>query len=108
MFDTVVVLSQPKQDLHFLLETNNEYKGLLGCFPDTLGVHKVLEKPRAYFCQVCVTLHTVCQHSSLLLKRPCWIIAACFVPLLAIAFGEQVHLTPICIHTLNYWEFQTK
>ncbi|KAL2098708.1 hypothetical protein ACEWY4_005188 [Coilia grayii] len=35
-----IVASQPKQDLHFLLETNNEYKGLLGCFPDTLGVHK--------------------------------------------------------------------
>uniref|UniRef100_A0A4W6D3C2 Sorting nexin n=1 Tax=Lates calcarifer TaxID=8187 RepID=A0A4W6D3C2_LATCA len=26
--------------LHFLMETNNEYKGLLGCFPDTIGVHK--------------------------------------------------------------------
>ncbi|XP_012692184.1 sorting nexin-9a [Clupea harengus] len=35
-----IVASQPKQDLHFLLETNTEYKGLLGCFPDTLGVHK--------------------------------------------------------------------
>lgn len=23
------------------METNNEYKGLLGCFPDTIGVHKV-------------------------------------------------------------------
>lgn len=22
------------------METNNEYKGLLGCFPDTIGVHK--------------------------------------------------------------------
>uniref|UniRef100_A0A665U6J8 Sorting nexin n=1 Tax=Echeneis naucrates TaxID=173247 RepID=A0A665U6J8_ECHNA len=31
---------QPKKDLHFLMETNNEYKGLLGCFPDTIGVHK--------------------------------------------------------------------
>ncbi|XP_062378701.1 sorting nexin-9a [Sardina pilchardus] len=35
-----IVASQPKQDLHFLLETNSEYKGLLGCFPDTIGVHK--------------------------------------------------------------------
>uniref|UniRef100_A0A8C4GU41 Sorting nexin n=1 Tax=Dicentrarchus labrax TaxID=13489 RepID=A0A8C4GU41_DICLA len=32
--------SNPKKDLHFLMETNNEYKGLLGCFPDTIGVHK--------------------------------------------------------------------
>uniref|UniRef100_A0A3B3RTG5 Sorting nexin n=1 Tax=Paramormyrops kingsleyae TaxID=1676925 RepID=A0A3B3RTG5_9TELE len=31
---------QPKKDLHFLMEVNNEYKGLLGCFPDTIGVHK--------------------------------------------------------------------
>ncbi|XP_056444465.1 sorting nexin-9-like [Gadus chalcogrammus] len=31
---------QPKRDLHFLLETNREYKGLLGCFPETLAVHK--------------------------------------------------------------------
>lgn len=23
------------------MENNNEYKGLLGCFPDTIGVHKV-------------------------------------------------------------------
>ncbi|KAK7153197.1 hypothetical protein R3I93_011179 [Phoxinus phoxinus] len=35
-----MVSAQPKKDLHFLLETNNEYKGLLGCFPDTIGVHK--------------------------------------------------------------------
>uniref|UniRef100_A0A667ZS66 Sorting nexin 9 n=1 Tax=Myripristis murdjan TaxID=586833 RepID=A0A667ZS66_9TELE len=34
------VVFQPKKDLHFLLETNNEYKGLLGCFPDTIAVHK--------------------------------------------------------------------
>ena len=32
---------QPRTDLHYLMETNNEYKGLLGCFPDTIGVHKV-------------------------------------------------------------------
>ncbi|XP_060772360.1 sorting nexin-9b isoform X1 [Neoarius graeffei] len=35
-----MVAEQPKKDLHFLMETNNEYKGLLGCFPDTIGVHK--------------------------------------------------------------------
>uniref|UniRef100_A0A673LLB0 Sorting nexin-9-like n=1 Tax=Sinocyclocheilus rhinocerous TaxID=307959 RepID=A0A673LLB0_9TELE len=33
-------VSQPKKDLHFLMETNHEYKGLLGCFPDTIAVHK--------------------------------------------------------------------
>lgn len=27
-----MVAEQPKKDLHFLMETNNEYKGLLGCF----------------------------------------------------------------------------
>ncbi|XP_013863011.1 sorting nexin-9b [Austrofundulus limnaeus] len=35
-----LVEEQPKKDLHFLMETNNEYKGLLGCFPDTIAVHK--------------------------------------------------------------------
>ncbi|XP_030637929.1 sorting nexin-9a [Chanos chanos] len=35
-----LVAAQPKKDLHFLIETNNEYKGLLGCFPETIGVHK--------------------------------------------------------------------
>ncbi|XP_062406372.1 sorting nexin-9b isoform X3 [Sardina pilchardus] len=35
-----MVAEQPKKDLHYLMETNNEYKGLLGCFPDTIGVHK--------------------------------------------------------------------
>uniref|UniRef100_A0A674P8C0 Sorting nexin n=1 Tax=Takifugu rubripes TaxID=31033 RepID=A0A674P8C0_TAKRU len=35
-----LVAEQPKKDLHFLMETNNEYKALLGCFPDTIGVHK--------------------------------------------------------------------
>uniref|UniRef100_A0A672KSJ2 Sorting nexin-9-like n=1 Tax=Sinocyclocheilus grahami TaxID=75366 RepID=A0A672KSJ2_SINGR len=35
-----LVAGQPKKDLHFLMETNNEYKGLLGCFPDTVAVHK--------------------------------------------------------------------
>ncbi|XP_077077419.1 sorting nexin-9b isoform X1 [Siphateles boraxobius] len=35
-----MVSEQPRKDLHFLMETNNEYKGLLGCFPDTIGVHK--------------------------------------------------------------------
>uniref|UniRef100_A0A671R871 Sorting nexin-9-like n=1 Tax=Sinocyclocheilus anshuiensis TaxID=1608454 RepID=A0A671R871_9TELE len=33
-------VSQPKKDLHFLMETTHEYKGLLGCFPDTIAVHK--------------------------------------------------------------------
>lgn len=28
------------------METNNEYKGLLGCFPDTIGVHKVYSYPK--------------------------------------------------------------
>ncbi|RXN18338.1 sorting nexin-9-like isoform X2 [Labeo rohita] len=35
-----IVAGQPKKDLHFLMETNTEYKGLLGCFPDTIAVHK--------------------------------------------------------------------
>ncbi|CAN9507457.1 unnamed protein product [Ophioblennius macclurei] len=35
-----MVAEQPKKDLHFVMETNNEYKGLLGCFPDTIGFHK--------------------------------------------------------------------
>ncbi|CAL8316960.1 unnamed protein product [Merluccius merluccius] len=35
-----MVAEQPRKDLHFLMETNNEYKGLLGCFPDTIAVHK--------------------------------------------------------------------
>ncbi|XP_056157174.1 sorting nexin-9-like isoform X2 [Lampris incognitus] len=35
-----IVAEQPKKDLHHLLETNNEYKGILGCFPDTIAVHK--------------------------------------------------------------------
>uniref|UniRef100_A0A671YYM4 Sorting nexin 9a n=1 Tax=Sparus aurata TaxID=8175 RepID=A0A671YYM4_SPAAU len=37
-----IVAQQPQKDLHFLLETNNEYKGLLGCFPEIMAVHKVL------------------------------------------------------------------
>ncbi|XP_069577290.1 sorting nexin-9-like isoform X2 [Brachyistius frenatus] len=35
-----VVAQQPQKDLHFLLETNSEYKGLLGCFPEIITVHK--------------------------------------------------------------------
>uniref|UniRef100_A0A3P8SFM1 Sorting nexin 9 n=1 Tax=Amphiprion percula TaxID=161767 RepID=A0A3P8SFM1_AMPPE len=31
---------QPQKDLYFLLETNSEYKGLLGCFPEIIAVHK--------------------------------------------------------------------
>uniref|UniRef100_A0A8B9SWP6 Sorting nexin n=1 Tax=Anas platyrhynchos TaxID=8839 RepID=A0A8B9SWP6_ANAPL len=33
-------LNYPKKDLHFLMETNHEYKGFLGCFPDIIGAHK--------------------------------------------------------------------
>ncbi|XP_047211618.1 sorting nexin-9-like isoform X1 [Girardinichthys multiradiatus] len=35
-----IVAQQPQKDLHFLLETNSEYKGLLGCFPEIICVHK--------------------------------------------------------------------
>ncbi|KAL7873582.1 hypothetical protein AOLI_G00126530 [Acnodon oligacanthus] len=35
-----ICAGQPKKDLHFLMEINSEYKGLLGCFPDIIGVHK--------------------------------------------------------------------
>ncbi|CAJ1087423.1 sorting nexin-9-like [Xyrichtys novacula] len=35
-----LVAQQPQKDLHFLLETNNEYRGMLGCFPDIISVHK--------------------------------------------------------------------
>ncbi|XP_064411993.1 sorting nexin-9b isoform X2 [Latimeria chalumnae] len=35
-----LVAEQPKKDLHYLMETNHEYKGFLGCFPDIIGVHK--------------------------------------------------------------------
>ncbi|XP_018528468.1 sorting nexin-9 isoform X1 [Lates calcarifer] len=35
-----IVAQQPQKDLHFLLETNSEYKGLLGCFPEIITVHK--------------------------------------------------------------------
>ncbi|XP_054479506.1 sorting nexin-9-like [Anoplopoma fimbria] len=35
-----IVAEQPQKDLHFLLETNSEYKGLLGCFPEIIAVHK--------------------------------------------------------------------
>ncbi|KAA0708336.1 Sorting nexin-9 [Triplophysa tibetana] len=41
----LMVAEQPKKDLHKLMETNNEYKGLLGCFPDTIAVHKVTPSP---------------------------------------------------------------
>uniref|UniRef100_A0A8P4KQY4 Sorting nexin-9 n=1 Tax=Dicentrarchus labrax TaxID=13489 RepID=A0A8P4KQY4_DICLA len=39
-----IVAQQPEKDLHFLLETNNEYKGLLGCFPEIIAVHKAAVK----------------------------------------------------------------
>ncbi|XP_042372131.1 sorting nexin-9-like [Plectropomus leopardus] len=35
-----IVAQQPQKDLHFLLETNSEYKGMLGCFPEIISVHK--------------------------------------------------------------------
>uniref|UniRef100_A0A8C5F2K6 Sorting nexin n=1 Tax=Gopherus evgoodei TaxID=1825980 RepID=A0A8C5F2K6_9SAUR len=35
-----LVAEQPRKDLHFLMETNHEYKGFLGCFPDIIGAHK--------------------------------------------------------------------
>uniref|UniRef100_A0A7N8WTI4 Sorting nexin n=1 Tax=Mastacembelus armatus TaxID=205130 RepID=A0A7N8WTI4_9TELE len=35
-----IISQQPQEDLHFLLETNSEYKGLLGCFPEIIAVHK--------------------------------------------------------------------
>ncbi|KAM8952954.1 sorting nexin-9 [Pelodytes ibericus] len=35
-----MVEEQPKKDLHFLMETNHEYKGFLGCFPDIISAHK--------------------------------------------------------------------
>uniref|UniRef100_A0A8C9U619 Sorting nexin 9a n=1 Tax=Scleropages formosus TaxID=113540 RepID=A0A8C9U619_SCLFO len=35
-----IISEQPKKDLHFLVETNLEYKGILGCFPETITVHK--------------------------------------------------------------------
>ncbi|KAM4560301.1 sorting nexin-9-like isoform 2-T2 [Odontesthes bonariensis] len=42
-----IVAQQPQKDLHFLLETNSEYKGLLGCFPEIITVHKAaVEKVR--------------------------------------------------------------
>ncbi|XP_074520540.1 sorting nexin-9-like isoform X2 [Halichoeres trimaculatus] len=35
-----LIAQQPQRDLHFLLETNNEYRGMLGCFPEIFSVHK--------------------------------------------------------------------
>ncbi|KAF7651545.1 hypothetical protein LDENG_00109240 [Lucifuga dentata] len=32
---------QPQKDLQFLMETNSEYKSLLGCFPEIIAVHKL-------------------------------------------------------------------
>uniref|UniRef100_A0A3Q3XG90 Sorting nexin n=1 Tax=Mola mola TaxID=94237 RepID=A0A3Q3XG90_MOLML len=32
---------QPQKDLNVLLETNSEYKSMLGCFPEIIAVHKV-------------------------------------------------------------------
>lgn len=35
-----LVEEQPKKDLHYLMETNHEYKGFLSCFPDIISAHK--------------------------------------------------------------------
>ncbi|XP_075453105.1 sorting nexin-9 isoform X2 [Ascaphus truei] len=35
-----LVEEQPRKDLHFLMETNHEYKGFLSCFPDIISAHK--------------------------------------------------------------------
>ncbi|XP_063773726.1 sorting nexin-9 isoform X1 [Pseudophryne corroboree] len=35
-----LVEEQPKKDLHYLMETNTEYKGFLSCFPDIISAHK--------------------------------------------------------------------
>ncbi|KAM4695366.1 sorting nexin-9 isoform 2-T2 [Discoglossus pictus] len=35
-----LVEEQPRKDLHFLMETNTEYKGFLSCFPDIIAAHK--------------------------------------------------------------------
>ncbi|KAM5164091.1 sorting nexin-9 isoform 1-T1 [Mantella aurantiaca] len=35
-----LVEEQPKKDLHYLMETNHEYKGFLSCFPDMISAHK--------------------------------------------------------------------
>ncbi|MEE6520435.1 hypothetical protein FKM82_018305 [Ascaphus truei] len=37
-----LVEEQPRKDLHFLMETNHEYKGFLSCFPDIISAHKVI------------------------------------------------------------------
>ncbi|OCT77954.1 hypothetical protein XELAEV_18029052mg, partial [Xenopus laevis] len=40
-----LVEEQPRKDLHYLMETNHEYKGFLSCFPDIISAHKgALEK----------------------------------------------------------------
>ncbi|XP_065808195.1 sorting nexin-9 isoform X2 [Labrus bergylta] len=42
-----IVAQQPQKDLHFLMETNSEYRGMLGNFPEILAVHKAaVEKVR--------------------------------------------------------------
>ncbi|KAM9317057.1 sorting nexin-9 [Gastrophryne carolinensis] len=35
-----LVEEQPRKDLHYLMETNHEYKGFLSCFPDIISAHK--------------------------------------------------------------------
>ncbi|XP_041638015.1 sorting nexin-9-like isoform X2 [Cheilinus undulatus] len=42
-----IVAQQPQKDLHFLLETNSEYRGMLGNFPELIAVQKAaVEKVR--------------------------------------------------------------
>ncbi|XP_036236577.1 sorting nexin-9 isoform X3 [Molothrus ater] len=43
-----LVADQPKKDLHFLMETNHEYKGFLGCFPDIIAAHKDICSPSSH------------------------------------------------------------
>lgn len=38
---STLVLFQPRNDLEPLMDTLNEYKGILGQFPDVLKVHEV-------------------------------------------------------------------
>ncbi|KAF4102365.1 sorting nexin-9a [Onychostoma macrolepis] len=63
-----LVAGQPKKDLHFLMETNNEYKGLLGCFPDTVAVHKAaIDKVKE--ADHLVTMNKICQQDKHIMEK---------------------------------------